>query len=226
MKKYQMLFPCKMQLSEMNDMGDGTFFCTSCATHVTDVRNNRVPIQNIKCGIFNAKDVVYNSLNVSVPFHQVVRIAMLALVGTTSLYDNNLRAQDKYDVVKDDEKLSILKLPVSIKGRVLGEDNTPLAFATITLCKDGQKSTIVTATDFEGNFNLSIGEQDIENGNISFIISRDGYLSDTLSTEAKPSGFLKIKLTPDYKIMTDVFVVGGISPNRIIPKPPKKKRKQ
>jgi len=210
MRKFQMIFPCKMQLSDMKAMGDGTFFCNSCATHVTDVRDNKVPIQNIKCGIFNAKDVVYNSLNIRVPIHHKVKISMLALVGLTTFLENNIQAQDTSSVVRNAEILSNLKLPLTIKGQVLGDDNIPVFSATIALYKEGQKTNVGTGTDFDGNFSLTINESDVFNGMVEFIVNSVGFLPDTVSTETKSTKLLKIKLTPQYNSVEDILAVGGI----------------
>lgn len=204
-----MIFPCKMQLSDMQAMDDGTFFCNSCATKVTDVRDNTVPIQNIKCGIFNVTDIEFKPIHIQTQAFQVARISVLALVGLIAMPESTLLAQNNVPAVNVADSLIKLKFPIMVKGRVVDENKEPLIFATVILSKKGIKSTKGTTTDEDGRFQIQLNEEDCVEGMFELIVFTPGYKSDTVKVKSDVTKRIKIELKPVDPKEMDVIVVTG-----------------
>jgi hypothetical protein len=221
MKKIQMIFPCKIKPTEMQDMGEGKFFCHSCYTNVIDLRNNVVPIQNLKCGIFNITNIEFKPIHVQIPAFKIARISVLALVGLIGMPETNAIAQDSTSIQSLANSMSKLKFPITIRGNVMDNTEIRISGAIINLFKDGKFARKSSTTDTHGSFVLELNENDITQGSFELFVSFPGYISETYPLEnLNQNRLLNIELKPiipenksaeieSYSVMVGQVDAGG-----------------
>lgn len=93
---------------------------------------------------------------------------------------------------------AVMAQSVKVSGKVLDNNNETIIGGTVI----EKGTTNGTTTDFDGNFNLSVGSR-----NAVLVVSYVGMKTQEISVGAKNSG-LVIVLQPDTKVLDEVVVVG------------------
>ncbi len=93
---------------------------------------------------------------------------------------------------------AVMAQSVKVSGKVLDNNNETIIGGTVI----EKGTTNGTTTDFDGNFNLSVGSR-----NAVLVVSYVGMKTQEISVGTKNSG-LVIVLQPDTKVLDEVVVVG------------------
>lgn len=195
------------------------YHCKDCNHVLTDFRNSTQEEINEKiknnpgkvCGIFNRNQIDYKVSHIQIPAFKTVGLSLLGILGFLGPVLTSCES-DPAATTHKQNAFNLLKFPMHVKGTVKDEKTgKPLPYFQVEVLQHDKRIKIAK-TDKDGNFDILIRKEDLDQEVFKLAIGGHGFERDTVSTKITRFRDKKVKLTIKAEAVTEIYTLGFIPP--------------